>query len=78
MMISGGFGRTGTKVEVEVISPSGNVSCSVRDLPQPRYGHSMNNNTVCGGYGGTGTDTRHNGAAAFFFAGTSEIDSVCT
>ena len=58
MMISGGFGRTGTKVEVEVISPSGNVSCSVRDLPQPRYGHSMNNNTVCGGYGGTGTDTR--------------------
>ena len=75
MMISGDV-RSGTNVEV--ISPNSNVSCSVADLPQPRYGHSMNNNTVCGGYGGTGTDTRHNGAAAFFFAGTSEIDSVCT
>ena len=47
MMISGGV-RSGTKVEV--ISPVGNVSCLVPDLPQPRYGHSMNNNTVCGGY----------------------------
>ena len=56
MMISGGFGRTGTKVEVEVISPSSNVSCSVPDLPQPRSGHTMNSNTVCGG-GGTDTQT---------------------
>ena len=58
MLISGGFGGTGAKVEVEVISPSSNVSCSVPDLPQPRYYHTMNNNTVCGGGGGTGTDTR--------------------
>ena len=56
-MISGGFGRTGTKVEVEVISPSGNVSCSVPDMPQRRWGHTMNNNTVCGGDGGTDTLT---------------------
>ena len=56
MLISGGRGSS-TKVEVEVISPGGNVSCSVLDLPQPRSYHNMNNNTVCGGYGGTGTDT---------------------
>ena len=54
MMISGG---SGPKAEVEVISPSGNVSCSAPDLPQPRRSHTMNNNTVCGGWGGTGTDT---------------------
>ena len=48
MMISGDVLGSGTKVEV--ISPNSNVSCSVPDLPQPRYGHSMNNNTVCGGY----------------------------
>ena len=57
MMISGGYGRTGTKVEVEVISPSSNVSCSAPDLPQPRSGHTMNNNIVCGGAGGTDADT---------------------
>ena len=56
MMISGGFGNR-PKVEVEVISPGGNVSCSAPDLPQPRYGHTMNNNIVCGGVGGTDTRT---------------------
>ena len=49
MMISGG--------RVEVISPTGNVSCSVPDMPQPIGYHSMNNNTVCGGVGGTDTLT---------------------
>ena len=52
MMISGGYGNR-PKVEVEVISPGVNVSCSVPDLPQPRYDHTMNNNIVCGGGGGT-------------------------
>ena len=47
MLISGGFGGTGTNVKV--ISPGRNVSCSVPDLPQPRSGHTMNNNIVCGG-----------------------------
>ena len=57
MLISGGRGSS-TKVEVEVISPGGNVSCSVLDLPQPRSYHNMNNNIVCGGYGGSaGADT---------------------
>ena len=53
MMISGGARGT----EVEVISPTGNVSCSVPDMPQPIGYHSMNNNTVCGGYGGADTKT---------------------
>ena len=53
MMISGGV-RSGTKVEV--ISPGGNVSCSAPDLPQPRQGHSMNNNIVCGGSVTLGAD----------------------
>ena len=53
MMISGGISS-----KVEVISPSSNVSCSAPDLPQPRYGHTMNNNIVCGGVGGTDTWTR--------------------
>ena len=44
-------------MKVEVISSSGNVSCSVLDLPQPRGGHTINNNTVCGGNGGTDTET---------------------
>ena len=52
MMISGGISS-----KVEVISPSGNVSCSVPDLPQPRRGHTMNNNTVCGGFSGADTKT---------------------
>ena len=48
MMISGGGdGVNGRKVQV--ISPTGNVSCSIRDLPEGRGTHSMNNNTVCGG-----------------------------
>ena len=54
MLISGGYGSS---TIVEVISPSSNVSCSVPDLPQPRYGHTMNNNIVCGGVGGTDTKT---------------------
>ena len=54
MMISGGF--VGTRTIVEVISPGGNVSCSVPDMPQPRRSHTMNNNIVCGG-DGAGTDT---------------------
>ena len=47
MMISGG-----SSSRVEVISPSSNVSCSVPDLPQRRWGHTMNNNIVCGGNDG--------------------------
>ena len=54
MLISGG---TGSSTKVEVISPSGNVSCSPPDLPQPRYYHTMNNNIVCGGNGGADTKT---------------------
>ena len=54
MLISGG---TGSSTKVEVINPSGNVSCSPPDLPQPRYYHTMNNNIVCGGNGGTDTKT---------------------
>ena len=50
-MVSGGAGG-------EVISPSGNVSCSVPDMPQPRGYHTMNNNIVCGGEGGTDTRIR--------------------
>ena len=50
-MVSGGAGG-------EVISPSGNVSCSVPDMPQPRGYHTMNNNIVCGGVGGTDTRIR--------------------
>ena len=57
MMVSGGENGGGWKVEVEVISPTGNVSCSVPDLPQPRFGHTINNNIVCGGEGGTDTET---------------------
>ena len=52
MMISGGISS-----KVEVISPSSNVSCSAPDLPQPRSAHSMNNNSVCGGFGGADTKT---------------------
>ena len=53
MMISGGPGGV-----VEVISPTGNVSCSVPDLPRPgRARHTMNNNIVCGGAGGADTKT---------------------
>ena len=49
MMISGGAGG-----KVEVISPTGNVSCSLPDMPRPgRARHTMNNNIVCGGGGGT-------------------------
>ena len=51
MMVSGGAGG-----EVEVISPTGNVSCSVPDLPKRRYGHTMNNNIVCGGSVTLGAD----------------------
>ena len=51
MMISGGAGG-----KVEVISPTGNVSCSVPDLPQRRYGHTMNSNIVCGGSVTLGVD----------------------
>merc|ERR1712038_1511196 len=44
MMVSGGAGGAGG--EVEVISPTGHVSCSVPDLPKRRYGHTMNNNCL--------------------------------
>ena len=54
MLISGG---TGSSTKVEVISPSGNVSCSPPDLPQPRYYHTMNNTIVCGGNTGIDTST---------------------
>ena len=48
MMISGGGdGVQGRKVQV--ISPNGNVTCRIPDLPEGRGTHSMNNNTVCGG-----------------------------
>lgn len=48
MMISGGGdGVQGRKVQV--ISPTGNVSCRIPDLPEGRGTHSMNNNIVCGG-----------------------------
>ena len=54
MLISGG---RGSSTKAQVISLSGNVSCSVLDLPKPRYGHTMNNNIVCGG-DVAGTDTQ--------------------
>ena len=50
-MISGGQGTN-----VELISPTGHVSCSVPDLPKRRYGHTMDNNIVCGGSVTLGAD----------------------
>ena len=47
MISGGGWGVTGRKVQV--ISPTGNVSCRIPDLPGGRGTHSMNNNTICGG-----------------------------
>ena len=48
LMVSGGDPfSTGRKVEV--ISPSGEVSCSLPDLPLPRVYHTHDGNLLCGG-----------------------------
>lgn len=54
-MVSGG--QNGRSSMVEVISPTGNVSCQVPQLPNERYFHTMDNNTICGGGGGSVTWT---------------------
>ena len=54
-MVSGG--QNGRSSMVEVLSPTGNVSCRVPQLPDKRYFHTMDNNTICGGGGGSVTWT---------------------
>ena len=48
MIISGGSDTS----QVEVIAPSGNVSCSLPPLPTEhgRFHHTQDNSLVCGGY----------------------------
>ncbi len=36
----------------ELFLPSSGTSCALPDLPDDRYGHSADNNTLCGGSGG--------------------------
>lgn len=47
-MVSGGD-PTPTGRKVEVISPSGEVSCTPPDLPLPRVYHTHDGNLLCGG-----------------------------
>ena len=51
MIISGGYNSR----SVEVISPPGNVSCSLPKLPgDGRRDHTHDNSLICGGYPATG------------------------
>ena len=47
MIISGGMGKDSSSVEV--IAPSGNVSCTLQNLTQGRNEHTQNKNFICGG-----------------------------
>ena len=47
MIISGGLGQNSSSVEV--ISPSGNVSCSLPIMPSGRKEHSHAKSLICGG-----------------------------
>ena len=47
MIISGGLGQNSSSVEV--ISPSGNVSCSLPNMPSGRKEHSHAKSLICGG-----------------------------
>ena len=53
MLIVGGWGGLGwAGFHVAVVSPiTGRVEdCAIRPLPEARYYHTINNDTVCGGY----------------------------
>ena len=49
LMISGGWGGRDRGRTVEVISPNGNVPCTIPKLRISRILHTMNRNTICGG-----------------------------
>ena len=49
MIISGGWPSSSVGQSAEVYVPSTGQHCQLPDLPDRRYGHSMEKMTVCGG-----------------------------
>ena len=71
MIISGGMGKDSSSVEV--ISPSGNVSCSLPNMPSSRKDHTHDKSLICGG----DEVTLDLGGAALSGAGRNDIRSTC-
>ena len=75
MIISGGVGQNRG---VEVISPSGNVSCSLPNLPGAgRKDHTQDKGLICGGYLATGNTLRVLSFSYFFDDTSSNVSHTC-
>ena len=70
MIISGGMGKDSSSVEV--IAPSGNVSCTLPNLTHGRNDHTQDKNFICGG-----TLATYTAASASLQSDTTIRDIFC-